>query len=103
MTAADPATQSFIHAYNKALPGEIKRRADSRHRVMVSDFRSITAADLTDIYSTDTGCQKMADIWFKGSQEVSKKDWIKANDDSLTEEYLGCAKTIPLMAYQHSI
>ncbi|CAL8574448.1 hypothetical protein XPA_000408 [Xanthoria parietina] len=37
---------SFIQAYNNALPGEIMRRPDSGHEVMVSDFRSNTEADL---------------------------------------------------------
>ncbi|KAI4262170.1 MAG: hypothetical protein L6R42_002647 [Xanthoria sp. 1 TBL-2021] len=79
INAANPATESLVQAYNNAVPGEVKRRADSGHKIMVSDFRSITAADLKDgIHPTDAGYQKMADIWFKGIQEAAQKDWIKA-------------------------
>lgn len=79
INAANPATESLIQVYNNAVPGEVKRRADSGHKIMVSDFRSITAADLKDgIHPTDAGYQKMADIWFKGIQEAAQKGWIKA-------------------------
>ncbi|KAL8897458.1 MAG: hypothetical protein Q9192_002561 [Flavoplaca navasiana] len=77
--AADAATKSRIQAYNNAIPNAVNRRAISGHKVTVSDFRSITVADLKDgLHPNDAGYQKMADIWLKGIQGASNKGWIQA-------------------------
>ncbi|KAL8768769.1 MAG: hypothetical protein Q9209_005057 [Squamulea sp. 1 TL-2023] len=70
-------SEALIKAYNEAIPGVVKRRADKGHKVLIADMRGIS--DLSySLYPNDLGYQKMADVWFKGIQEASKRGWIKA-------------------------
>ncbi|KAL8999848.1 MAG: hypothetical protein Q9169_001389 [Polycauliona sp. 2 TL-2023] len=95
---ANAAAESRIQAYNNAIPGLVKSRVESGHKIMDLDFRSIGNADLKDgIHPTDAGYQKMADIWFKGIQESFKKGWIKA--PTTPDPKLGSPASGPSLRY----
>ena len=59
INAKDGGTESKIQAFNKAVPGVVKQRADGGHHVTVVDMSSITTSDLADgLHPSDAGYRK---------------------------------------------
>lgn len=76
--ATNPLYENRIQLFNNEVPRIVAKRANAGHRVMVSDFRSITKKYLADgIHPTDTGYKMMADIWFNGIKAAHAKGWIQ--------------------------
>lgn len=86
INAKDGATESKIQAFNKAVPGVVKQRADDGHHVMVVDMSSITTSDLADdLHPSDAGYRKSK---FPGKSRLPLFDhWscqLEAHQKSIT-------------------
>jgi lysophospholipase L1-like esterase len=67
-----PMVESAVRAYNAAVPGVVKARADAgRHVHLVDMYSALTSADLADgVHPNATGYRKMAAVWYNALVSV---------------------------------
>ncbi|RPK67252.1 GDSL-like Lipase/Acylhydrolase [Streptomyces sp. ADI96-02] len=76
--AAEPAVQSRVTAYNRAIPGIIADRAARGYRITQVSMDSLTTADLNDsLHPNNAGYQKMTESFLGGIATLSRNGWIK--------------------------
>ncbi|KAL8688084.1 MAG: hypothetical protein Q9218_005918 [Villophora microphyllina] len=76
----DAAADARVQTFNSRVPGLVAAQVANGHtNIAAVDFSSVTSGDLIDgLHPTNSGYEKMGDIWFSAIQNAASKGWIKA-------------------------